>query len=222
MHLVPATNPVRGKAVLLPLLLALSAGCGGGGYSTKLTVPQEGKMLLIGAVIIENVGYSNLREAYTRDIEVSIMADIEEAGKTVRKAITIFADTDGYFCVENVEPGRYTLKGVRAFTPGGDWTIYNELRMPNERWVIANAAVRYPFTGEYFYFTPVLDVYNFNYNIFSVLPGGEARYANRTILENESFYLSETYTRGMVEEYFIKKYPDSGWVPILQQLLPDK
>jgi hypothetical protein len=57
MHLVPATNPVRGKAVLLPLLLALSAGCGGGGYSTKLTVPQEGKMLLIGAVIIENVGY---------------------------------------------------------------------------------------------------------------------------------------------------------------------
>jgi hypothetical protein len=222
MHLVPATNRVGGRALILPLLLALSAGCAGGGYSTKLTIPQEGKMLVIGSVIIENVGYANLRESYTQDIEVSVMADIEEEGKTVRKGITIFADKDGYFCIENLPQGRYTLKGVRAYTPGGDWVIYNELRMPNERWVVGNAANRYSFTGEYFYFSPVLDVYNFNHNIFSVLPGGEARYANRTIMQNESFYLSETYTRGLVVEHFIEKYPDSGWIPILEQLLPKR
>ena len=201
--------------------LALT-NCGGGNYVTnQLTEPVGDGMLIIGSIMIENVGYRNRRETYTSDVEVSIMADIEEDGEIVRKEFTIFAEVDGYFSIENVPQGRYTLKGIRAYTPGGDWTIYNELRMPNERWAVLPASGRYPFTGEYFHFNPVMNVYNFMHNIFSVLPGSEVRHANRPRIRDEAFYLAETYTRGFVEEYFIEKFPDSGWTPTLRELLPD-
>jgi hypothetical protein len=197
-------------------------GCGGGGYVTnRLTEPVGDGMLIIGSVIVENVGYRNRREYYTTGIEVSIMADIEEDGEIVRKSYTIFADDEGYFSIENVPQGNYTLKGIRIFCPGGEWTIWNELKLPNERWMVGPAEYRYSFTGEYFYFNPMENVYNFMHNVFSVLPGSEVRHANRPILRDESFYLNDAYSRGFVEEYFIDKFPDSGWTPTLRELLPD-
>ena len=63
---------VGGTLAALVIVSTLVA-CGGGGYSTRLTIPQEGKMLLIGSAIIENVGYRQRREHYTTDIEVSII-----------------------------------------------------------------------------------------------------------------------------------------------------
>jgi hypothetical protein len=196
-------------------------GCAGGYVTNRLTEPIGDGMLIIGSVIVENVGYRQRREFYTSDIEISIMADQVVDGEMVRKNISLFAEKDGYFCVENIPQGRYTLKGVRIFSPGGDWTIWNELRMPNERWAVGPAEYRYAFTGEYFHFTPVDNVYNFMHNIFSVAIGGDAYYANRPRLRGEAFYLADTYTRGFVEEYFIDKFPDSGWTPILRELLPD-
>jgi hypothetical protein len=212
---------IVGGTLAALLIGSTLVACGGGGFSTRLTVPQEGKMLLIGSALIENVGYRQRREHYTTDIEVSIMGDEDREGEIVRTNVTVFADPEGYFCVENVPYGRYTLKGVRIFSPGGDWTIYNELRMPNERWVVGAASMRYPFTGDYFYFSPNMDVYNFQHNVFSVVLGGDVYYANRPRMRGESFHLNDTYERGFVEEYFIEKYPDSGWRPILEQLLPD-
>ncbi len=214
-------NKVLGGA-LAALLIAstlLAVGCGGG-LSTRLTTPQEGKMLLIGSVIVENVGYRQRRESYTVGIEVSIMGDEDVAGEMKRVQLTFWADDQGYFCVENVAYGRYTLKGIRINSPGGDWTIWNELRMPNERWVVGSIEQRYPFTGDYFYFSPNSNVYNFQHNIFSVVLGGDVYYQNRPRIRGESFQLNDTYTRGFVEEYFIEKYPDSGWRPILEKLLP--
>ena len=188
---------------------------------TQISWPQGEGMLLIGAIIVENVGMRNRQEFYTDNIEVSFMADIESDGELTRKSYTIWAQDDGYFSVENVPNGRYTLKGIRIFSPGGEWTIWNELRMPNERWMIANAAHYYSFTGEYFHFSPLLNIYNFGHNIFSVLPGGEVRFYNRYRMEDDIFHLSDGYTRGFVESYFIEKYPESGWTPILKQLLPE-
>ncbi len=195
-------------------------GCGGG-LSTTLTNPEGDGMLLIGSIIVENVGMRNKQEYYTDNIEVSFMADIEINGKLTRKSYTIWAQDDGYFSVENAPNGKYTLKGIRIYSPGGEWTIWNELRMPNERWMIANASYFYSFTGEYFHYTPLLNVYNFKHNIFSVLPGGEVRFYNRARMENEFFHLADSYTRGFVEDYFIEKYPESGWVRILQQIRPE-
>jgi hypothetical protein len=206
-------------AALLTASTLLAVGCGGG-LSTRLTTPQEGKMLLIGSVIVENVGYRQRRESYVQGIEVSIMGDEDSAGEMKRVQLTFWADDNGYFCVENVAYGRYTLKGIRINSPGGDWTIWNELRMPNERWVVGSIEMRYPFTGDFFYFSPNSNVYNFQHNIFSVVLGGDVYYQNRPLIRGEAFQLNDTYTRGFVEEYFIEKYPDSGWRPILEGLLP--
>ena len=207
-------------AALIAGSIVATSGCGGG-LSTVLTEPEGDSMLLIGSCIVENVGWRDRQEFYTDNIEVSFMADIEVKGKVARKSYTIWAQDDGYFCVENMPNGIYTLKGIRIFSPGGEWTIWNELRMPNERWMVAGGGHYYSFTGEYFHFSPLLNVYNFGHNIFSVLPGGDVRYYNRYRMNNEMFHLADSYTRGFVEQYFIDKYPDSGWTPILKQLLPE-
>ena len=206
-------------SVLIAGSILAVPGCGGS-LSTTLTDPDGDRMLLIGSIIVENVGMRNRQEFYVDDIEVSFMADIEINGKVTRKSYTIWAQPGGYFCVENLPNGKYTLKGIRIFSPGGEWTIWNELRMPNERWMRASAGYYYPFTGEYFHYTPLLNVYNFQHNIFSVLPGGEVRFYNRARMDNDIFHLAEGYTRGFVEDYFIEKYPESGWIRILQQIRP--
>ena len=206
-------------AALLIASTLLALGCGGG-LSMRMTTPQEGKMLLIGSVIVENVGYRQRREHYTAGIEISIMGDVEKEGRMDRVGFSFWADDEGYFCVENVDAGRYTLKGVRINSAGGDWTIFNELRLPNERWMVGSIEHRYSFTGDYFYFSPNSNVYNFQHNIFSIVLGGDVYYQNRPRLRGEAFQLNDTYTRGFVEEYFIQKYPDSGWRPVLEKLLP--
>ena len=212
----------KSAAVVMILAAMLyAAGCAGG-YSTTLTEPQGDNMLLMGSVIVENVGYRNKQESYTKDIEVSFMGDVEEEGETVRKSITIFADENGYFAVENVPQGQWALKGIRAYTPGGDWTIWNELRMPNERWAVAPATFYYPFTGTHFPTSPVGNVYNYHHNVFSVLPGQEVRHYRIAYMEGDQFHLTDTYDRPLVVEYFLEKYPNSGWVPILEQQLPEE
>ncbi|MFC1628262.1 hypothetical protein ACFL3H_04015 [Gemmatimonadota bacterium] len=209
-----------GVSTLLSLsIIILLASCGGG-YSTKLTEPtSDDAVLIIGSSMVEVV--SGMQEAYTSGQEISIMADQEVDGEVVRKAITIWADDDGYFCVENLPQGRYTLKGIRITgNRGGDFTIWNELRMPNERWMAAGASYRYSFTGEYFQYSPRLNVYNFQHNIFSLTGGGVVNYFRMTKMDDDKFNLTSGYTRDYVENYFIAKYPDSGWIPILETLVP--
>ncbi len=209
-------------AALLAVAVLTLAGCGGG-LSTTLTEPEEGKVLVIGSIIIENVvGIGPHRESYTSGTEVLIMADIEEEGSITRRGYNVWADEDGYFCVENLPYGRYTLKGVRnSGNRGGSWTIWNELRMPNERWVYTgNPNHPLSFTGEYFHFTERMNVFNFQHSIFSIMGGGVVYWTPRPKLENESFHIEESYTRPYVEQYFIDLYPDSGWVPILQAIMP--
>lgn len=215
-------NVVTGAvAVMLVGSLAVVAGCAGG-YSTKLTEPEEGKILIIGSCLIENVrGSSHLRNAYTEGMEISIMGDVEEEGVMVRKDVTIWAYDDGYYCVENLPMGKYTLKGVRITgNPGIECTIWNELRMPNERWMVAGASHRYSFTGEYFHFSQRLNVFNFQHSVFSVMGSGQVYWETRPKMDNEIFHLETGYTRDYVEKYFIDKFPDSGWTPTLQILLP--
>ena len=207
------------RTLLVLSAIVLLASCGGG-YSTRLTEPvSDEAILIIGSSTVEVV--KGMQEAYTAGQEISIMADQELEGEYVRKAIIIWAEDDGYFCVENLPQGRYTLKGVRITgSQGGDYTIWNELRMPNERWMAQGSSFRYSFTGEYFQDSPRLNVYNFQHNIFSLTGGGTVVYYRMAKMENEKFNLATTYTRDYVENYFIEKYPDSGWIPILQTLVP--
>ncbi len=56
--------------------------------------------------------------------------------------------------------------------------------------------------------------------IFSLTGGGTVVFYRMAKMENERFHLSTSYTRDYVENYFIEKYPNSGWTPILQTLVP--
>lgn len=186
--------------------------------TSELTQPQEGKMLLIGAVIRGSVSSSfKIRRKYW-PVEVCIMAEIEENGSMVRKLFTVFTDENRYFVLENIPQGKYAIVGVR--NNSSTTLIWNDMRIPHERWVMKSGSVLPPVQGDIWPWKAIGQVYNFGYNIWINTHSNEMEYYNLAELNGESFGSRRSYTQPRIEEYFIRKYPDSGWVPILRQLLP--
>ncbi len=182
--------------------------------SSELTQPQEGRMLLIGAVITEGMS------AFMKQplpAEVCITAEIEENGRVIRKSFTVFTDENRYFVLENMPQGKYAIVGVR--NSSGTSLIWNNMRIPNEQWVSMSSSVLPPFQGNIWPWEPIGQVYNFGYNIWVHTYFGEVEYYNLPVLDGESFGTRRSYTRPCIGEYFIRKYPDSGWVPMLKQLV---
>ncbi len=183
--------------------------------SSELTQPQEGKMLLIGAIITEGM---NPFKKQPLPAEVCITAEIEENGRVLRKLFTVFTDEERYFALENMPQGKYAIVGVR--NSSGTSLIWNNMRIPNEQWVSTSSSVLPPFQGDIWPWEPIGKVYNFGYNIWVNTYFDEVEYYNLPVLDGESFGTRRSYTRPRIEEYFIRKYPESGWIQELQQLLP--
>ena len=185
--------------------------------SSELTQPQQGKMLLIGAVITDNLSAFRKQPL---PAEVCIIAEIEENGRVIRKSYTVFTDEDRYFALENMPQGKYAIVGVR--NSSGTALIWNNMRIPNEQWVSMSSSVIPPFQGTIWPWKPIGQVYNFGYNIWIRTNFGEVEYYNLAALDGESFGTRRSYKRPRIEEYFVRKYPESGWIPTLKQLLPPR
>ena len=175
-------------------------------------------MLLIGAVIIP----SQTNAFEDRVYEIHIAGVCIERGREVKKRIVTYTDDQGYFILENVPSGQYALVGVRT-GEGSGILIWNDWHLPNEKWISMRHSEIPAFTGSYWAWKPRLGVYNFGYNIFVWgswnVNRGEIHYYNRARVDGESFVYSKAYHRPYVEEYLLQRYPESGWAPILRQLI---
>lgn len=205
---------------LVPLitLIGLTA-CAGSGlfYETVLTEPEPDRVLVIGAVIVGSVNEQKPKNP----IEVYIVADVEEEGETVRKGFTVFPDDQGYFALENMPSGQYALKGAQyglVDVPAG--LIWHEMRYPTDRWHTRGWTTLPPFTGNLPPSNTMTDVINLGYNVFILTSGGDVRHHYRDQINNESFDLPYTFRNPRIEAYFIQRFPQSGWVPVLKQSLP--
>lgn len=186
--------------------------------SIHLSNPEQGKLLLIGAVILETP-----TQAFAdRELEVYIVGEVKESGEAVYRTYTVLPNSEGYFALENMPAGKYTLAGVRLGV-NGELLIWNDHHVPNERWILKRHQEIPPYTGRHWDWEPRLDVYNFGYNVFVWVgwSGSTANihYYNRSRIEEESFGFNRTFTRPLIEEYLLEKFPGSGWASILKQLV---
>jgi hypothetical protein len=99
--------------LLLPLLLVFFLACASGSKVVP-EKPQEGKSLLVGAVLLENVGLEDIFEVKTSRIMVIIVGKWEEGGKEMTKGYRVKTDDNGYYLIQNVPPGSYVIKGIEA------------------------------------------------------------------------------------------------------------
>jgi hypothetical protein len=203
--------------------LILVSGCAGMGtarFNTVLTEPVEGGMLVIGAVIVSSVNEYKPKLVQ----EIHIVGDVEQEGETVRMGFTVIPDDQGYFALENLPPGQYALKGVTYGLQDVTYAlIWHDLKYPTDRWKLVDWSLIPPFTGNVPPTAPNMNVINLGYNIFltfSDSAGGEVRQYHRMKIDNESFDTPYNFRNPYIEEYFISRFPQSGWAPILRQIIP--
>ena len=82
--------------------------------SAVMQEPLNGKVMLVGAVLIENDGIDDIYETKTANITAVIVGKYIESGKESAKGYRVKTDKNGYFMLANVPPGAYILKGIEA------------------------------------------------------------------------------------------------------------
>ena len=198
------------------MLLSCAAGVKG------LVEPEnENSVLIIGSAFLENNYYNEQFELYKDAIEVAVMGQIEENDET--KVTGLWAETDenGYFCISNVPPGRYIIKGIRVILSTGELlTITNPrdlessnfiLQMPDRDMII--------FDGSYFGEENFGQVVNLGINQFTIdkATGRSRRVHNSAAvtMENVKSPSGDIINFINATDYFAEQYPQSGWVQYL-------
>jgi hypothetical protein len=194
------------------------AACGGGMMmiQTNLTGPQEDGILLIGSVIVGEVGEVRRQEP----LAVYIAGDVEQEGGTARVGFTVIPDADGYFAIENAPPGNYVLKGVQ-YGRGGvpSWLIWHPMRYGTDRWQRQEWSMVPAFTGEIDPARQRGRVVDFGHNIFIVSTSSDVQQIRRNTINGETFDLNASFDRPLVAEYFLQRFPGSGWTEELRALI---
>lgn len=102
------------RAGLLFIVITLCAflfGCAAG-KKISLEEPVAGKSLLVGAVLVENLGLEDVYEAKTGKITVVLVGKWLENGREKSEGFRVRTDENGYFFLPNVNPGSWVIKGV--------------------------------------------------------------------------------------------------------------
>lgn len=223
---------------ILPLLFLVSIAiwqCGGppGGASTKaITIPSnENNYLVVGSIIIENNWYSSgeggmttdgrqVQETYSKGIEVAILAKvIGENGKEEYKGYYVNTDENGYFFIENVLPGEYGLKGFRISMNDGRYlVVYSDLDGSDSPYMMRRKEEQMiVFKGDYFPFPANNRVVNLRHNVFFMSNTLMLGHQTFVTMKDQAFNFSSIkYTREPVEQYYMNKFPDTGWKMFLQ------
>lgn len=183
-----------------------------------LTSPIEGKMLIVGSVLTATLDSLWAPHGY----DVIVTAEIETGQQSVRRTFIIQTDENGYYAAENLPIGKYVLQGVIRHGRFGPVLLWKAMKSPNERWGYKNSPFFIPSpAGNYYPWSPLMNVYNFGHTVF-IDPMLNTPAQNLAEFEDENFGTPYNYSRPPVVQYFIQKYPESGWLSVLKQLIRGK
>lgn len=173
--------------------------------------PVPGMSLLVGAVLVENVGVDDVYEAITSKINVIVVGKSIVEGKEVIQGYRLKTDEKGYFALANVPPGSYVVKGIEVDLG------YGTRMLLTSRWE-GNTQIYYP----------IDTMIDYTVNVWPPAMNGKfinlkIRYfhidaANRVFdqiynrLEDTPLNLNNVrHTMPDPLEYFQMKFPNSGW-----------
>ncbi|MDZ7261562.1 MAG: hypothetical protein ONB05_05590 [candidate division KSB1 bacterium] len=185
--------------------------CATTGSKFILQGPEEGKSLLVGAVLVENDGIDDLYQSKTSNIIVIVVGKSIQNGEEVTKGYRVKTDKDGYFMIQNVPPGSYVLKGIELdigyttrFLVTSRWEGNRQLYLQESRMVDYNVRIWPPETHD-----RIIDM---NINYFKIDNAGRIFYDRFSLLNNALLGLKDKrHTMANPKAYFKEKYPQSKW-----------
>jgi len=173
--------------------------------------PQEGKSLLVGAILVENDGIEDVYEVKTAKITVIIVGKSGEGAKEESKGYRVKTDEKGYYILQNVPPGSYVIKGIEVDLG------YETRLLLTSRWD-GNTQIYYPIetmidnTVRVWPEPTDKKIINMGVAYFKVDFAWRVIHERYNALENASLGIeNKTYTMPNPVQYFKQKYPDWAW-----------
>ena len=196
------------KLLLIFLSICIMSIYCGGSKNFVLEKAEQGKSILVGAILIENDGLDEIYQSITENITVVI------AGKSIageEEGYRLKTDENGYFILQNVPPGSYVLKGFEVDIAFGRRMLINsrcdgntQIYYPAE--TIIDYTVRvWPESME----TKVLDMEINYFKVDQALRIATRKYKR---MNNLAGVISGSqYTMANPLDYFRTKFPQSDW-----------
>lgn len=208
------------KLAILILLVFISCAAR---ISTLTEPSSDESMVVLGSVILQNNGFTSETEVYVDGIDVLIVGKTIESGKEQVKDYWVVTDKNGYFILSDVPAGEYALKAIRT-TVGVQSliTIANSLRYSSSEFEILRKE-RIPFGADYFAIKSNGRVLDLQHNFFMIDYSSKT---SRKVLhrvapkvKEAKLVNNEIMVRTSNAAYFIEKYPESQWIPVLKNAM---
>ncbi len=204
----------------LSILVGLAWWLGCAAPTIIIEEPVGDAFLVIGAVIVEDDYYTKFPGVVKQDIEVAILAEIEENGVTKTTGYWAKTDENGYFYLLNVPPGKYALAGVRLFlSDQKPLVIANPLTDENSIYQI-KPEDHLGFIGNYFDILPRGKVVNLQTNYLSVDAESrtyyDVKYLRRKAFSGLRLVDGRQLDLMPAEKYFLYQFAGTGWIEMLR------
>ncbi|MCK5737933.1 hypothetical protein KAH55_02080 [bacterium] len=208
------------KYIILPLLLIIMVmACTP--TPIKIAEPESDKMLVIGAVVVEDDYFTPNTGVHLDDIEVAVLAEYVKDGKLKTTGYWARTDPNGYFYLTNVPRGNYALTGLRfILTDGSELVIFNSLTSPDDNFRISEFS-HIGFIGNYFDIEPHGSLINLQTNYFSLDEQSrsflDVKYFRRKSIDGIKMVDGNILEMVPTQNYFLRKLGGTGWARIIEE-----
>ena len=207
----------RWPILLLGCVFILSCAAG---VKTLKNPTGDKSYLIIGSILVQSNYLSYKAEVCRKEVEVAILGKIEENGQAKMTGYWTMTDQNGYFFVPDAPPGQYTVKGNRlTLSDGTRLIISSPLRLPGSTGFHLQDTEGIVFEGDYFPHESKGRIMNLKHNYFTIDRTLQIGHTTQEAVQGLELVTGETLDLPPVQDYFIKKFPDSEWGPILKQSL---
>ncbi len=194
------------------LLVALLLSCAAGVHYYKFEEPSsDDSLLLVGRIIVEDNQFTGRYDVIKSGIEVAVLGRPENSEIT---GLWTTTDENGYFAIANAPKGDYALKGIRLTLSNGRRITLSNPLLKDVNYFRFNSGENILMQGDYFAFKPIGRVLSFQHNLFRLNPKASMfslEYDIQPRLDHYKLVDGSVVNDGPVEEYLLKKYPDTQW-----------
>ena len=176
-----------------------------------LEEPQADKSLVVGAIVVENVGLEDVYEAKKANIVVIIVGNSIQAGKESAQGYRVKTNPDGYYVLPNVPPGSYVIKGLELdlgyethMLIGSYWDSNLQIYRPEHLMIDYTVPVWPAVSNE--------RIINLNIRYFKIDAAQRIAYDTFKRIDSASVSLPQIrHTMPNPLDYFKVQYPASNW-----------